>query len=95
MAAAVFAGRGAALFEMKYVKAGDPAPTAETLADIKAKAIRQLDQYSAAPALVSAWHLAPQPSNSQTLKLSNLQTVALHRLVLVFHGGDALLAEEV
>ena len=90
----------AALIEMKYVKAGDPAPTAEQLADIKSKAIDQLDQYSSDPALVSAWHLAPQPSNSQpsnsqTLKLSNLQTVALHRLVLVFHGGDALLAEEV
>ena len=85
----------AALIEMKYVKAGDPAPTTEALAKIKAEAIRQLDQYSADPALVSAWNLAPQPSNSQTLKLSNLQTVALHRLVLVFHGGDCVLSEEV
>ena len=85
----------AALIEMKYVKAGDPAPTTEALAKIEAEAIRQLDQYSADPALVSAWNLAPQPSNSQTLKLSNLQTVALHRLVLVFHGGDCVLSEEV
>ena len=85
----------AALIEMKYVKAGDPAPTAELLADIKAKAIDQLDKYSADPALVSAWHLASQPSNSQTLKLSNLQTVVLHRLILVFHGGDCVLAEAV
>ena len=85
----------AALIEMKYVKAGDPAPTPDALAKIKADAIDQLDQYSADPALVSAWNLAPQPSNSQTLKLSNMQTVALHRLVLVFHGGDCVLAEEV
>ena len=85
----------AALIEMKYVKAGDPAPTPDALVKIKADAIDQLDQYSADPALVSAWNLAPQPSNSQTLKLSNMQTVALHRLVLVFHGGDCVLAEEV
>ena len=90
----------AALIEMKYVKAGEPAPTVEALAKIKAEAIDQLDQYSADPALVSAWNLAPQPSNSQplnfqTLKLSNLQTVTLHRLVLVFHGGDCVLSEEV
>ncbi len=85
----------AALIEMKYVKAGDSSPTPDALAKIKAEAIRQLDQYSADPALVSAWNLAPQPSNRQTLKLSNLQTVALHRLVLVFHGGDCILAEEV
>ena len=70
----------AALIEMKYVKAGDPAPTPEQLADIKAKAIDQLDKYSADPALAAKWHL---------------DTVALHRLVLVFHGGDCLLAEAV
>ena len=70
----------AALIEMKYVKAGEPAPTPEALADIKAKAIKQLDQYSADPALVAAWHLG---------------TVTLHRLVLVFHGGDCVLSEEV
>ena len=61
----------AALIEMKYVKVGDPAPTPEQLADIKSKAIDQLDHYSSDPALVSAWHLAPQPSNSQTFKLEN------------------------
>ena len=65
---------------MKYVKAGDPAPTPEGLAKIKAEAIDQLNQYSSDPALAAAWHLG---------------TVTLHRLVLVFHGGDCLLAEEV
>ena len=67
----------AALIEMKYVKAGDPPPTPEALADTKAKAIEQLDRYSADPAVVAA------------------ATVALHRLVLVFHGGDCVLADEV
>ena len=47
----------AALIEMKYVKAGDPAPTPEQLADIKAKAVEQLDRYSADPALAKAWRL--------------------------------------
>ena len=70
----------AALIEMKYVKAGDPAPTPEQLADIKAKAIDQLDQYSSDPALIAKWHLG---------------AVELHRLVLVFHGGDCVLSEEV
>ena len=80
----------AALIEMKYIKAGDPAPPPEMLADIKDKAIKQLDRYSSDPALVTSWRLvgrgvldAPQG------------TVALHRLVLVFHGGDCVLAEEV
>ena len=70
----------AALIELKYVKAGDPAPPPEMLADIKAKAIDQLNRYSSDPALIAAWHLG---------------TVVLHRLVLVFHGGDCVLSEEV
>ena len=72
----------AALIEMKYVKAGDPAPTAEQLADIKAEATAQLDRYSSDSTL----HSALYTSNS---------SVSLHRLVLVFHGGDCVLAEEV
>ena len=75
----------AALIEMKYVKARDPAPTSEQLADIKAKAIDQLDRYSSDPALVAKWHLC----------CSNETGGVLHRLVLVFHGGDCVLAEEV
>ena len=71
----------AALIEMKYVKAGDPTPAPEQLADIKAKAVEQLDKYSADPALVTSWHIG--------------SGVALHRLVLVFHGGDCILSEEV
>ena len=98
----------AALIEMKYVKAGDPAPTPEQLADIKAKAIDQLDRYSSDPALVAKWHLDTETGSDKSVAspkgaalgeaaLSPLHngTVALHRLVLVFHGGDCVLAEEV
>ena len=70
----------AALIEMKYVKAGDPKPTPERLADIKAKAIAQLDKYS----------------SDSTLHFSTLHSsVSLHRIVLVFHGGECALSEEV
>ena len=73
----------AALIEMKYVKAGDPAPTPERLAKIKSEATEQLDQYSASRDLVTEWRL-----NTGT-------TGVLHRLVLVFHGGECVLSEEV
>ena len=77
----------AALIEMKYVKAGDPAPTPEALADIKAKAIEQLDKYSRDHDIATEWRLGTGTTE--------FPPVALHRLVLVVHGGDALLAEEV
>ena len=75
----------AALIEMKYVKKGDPTPSPEQLADIRAKAIEQLNRYSSDSTL-----------NSTLSTLNYLgSSVALHRLVLVFHGGDCVLAEEV
>ena len=79
----------AALIEMKYVKAGDDTPTPEELEKIKDKAIEQLDGYSSDPALAEALHLKV----GQTPQTS--QTVSLHRLVIVFHGGDCVMAEEV
>ena len=75
----------AALIEMKYVKAGDPAPTPEHLADIKVKATEQLDRYSTDPMLSATWRLKAGIGSS----------VTLHRLVLVFHGGACVLCEEV
>jgi len=102
----------AALIEMKYVKVGEPAPTPEQLAKIKAEAIDQLDQYSSDPVLVAEWRLGrtgcqpvdgvgtgrtgcqPVPANDRAGRSTN-GTVTLHRLVLVFHGGDCLLSEEV
>ena len=71
----------AALIEMKYVKAGDPVPTPDQLADIKAKAAEQLDRYSADHDLCKKWRVG--------------DGVSLHRLVLVFHGGDVVLSEAV
>ena len=106
----------AALIEMKYVKAGAPAPTPEQLSDIKAKAIEQLDRYSSDPALVAKWHLrrlnetgdalpsgrrqdggSPygEPPSRRLTGTTDVSSVALHRLVLVFHGGDCVLSEEV
>ena len=94
----------AAIIELKYLKPGDPEPTPEALASIKAKAIEQLDQYSADPALVAKWRLKPVESptaNLSTFQPFNLSTdgaggsVSLHRLVLVFKGGDCILLEEV
>ena len=98
----------AAFIEMKYVKAGVPAPTPEQLAKIKAEAIDQLDQYSSDPALVAKWHIAPVgvagvPPATGTTGVPPVEAatnvalprVTLHRLVLVFHGGDCVLAEEV
>ena len=81
----------AALIEMKYVKAGDPKPTPEQLTDIKAKATEQLDLYSADPALSASWRLKEGKGEWGT----GNGTVELHRLVMVFHGGECVLSEEV
>ena len=73
---------------MKYVKAGGPSPTKEQLEKIKKQAIDQLDKYSADTALAAEWHIGGRGATA-------LSCVALHRLVLVFHGGDCMLSEEV
>jgi hypothetical protein len=74
----------AALIELKYVKAGDSEPTPEALEKIKAEAVRQLDQYSADHDIATEWHLTGT---------TDVPSVALHRLVLVFHGGNCVLNE--
>ena len=74
----------AVLIELKYVKAGDPVPTPDVLAAIKAKAAEQLDRYAKDRNLVAEWHLCSGGGH-----------VTLHRLVLVFHGGDCILQEEI
>ncbi len=84
----------AALIEMKYIKAGDPTPTPEALADIKSQAIAQLDKYSSDPALAKSWCLNQSRATSHEPRDTN-SSVSLHRLALVFHGGGMLLAEEV
>ena len=85
-------------------------------ADIKAKAIDQLDRYSADQALVAKWHLGRsnetgdalppgrrqdggspygEPPSRRLTGTTDVSSVALQRLVLVFHGGECMLSEEV
>ena len=73
----------AALVELKYLKASaDASPAA--LAKIRDAAAAQLARYAADHDLARAWNLK-----------ENGGTVTLHRVVLVFHGGDVALCEEV
>ena len=73
----------AALVELKYLKASDDASSA-ALAKIRDAAAAQLARYAADHDLARAWNLKEQGG-----------TVTLHRVVLVFHGGDVALCEEV
>ena len=73
----------AALVELKYLKASDDASPA-ALAKIRNAAAAQLARYAADHDLARAWNLKEQGG-----------TVTLHRVVLVFHGGDVALCEEV
>ncbi len=100
-----------AIIELKYIKKAGRKPTKAELAAIKTEAIRELDRYSADTALAAKWRLRPVGSptskvecpttNLSTFQPLNLSThgaagsVILHRLVLVFHGGDCLMREEV
>ncbi len=70
----------AALVELKYIKAGDPAPSAEGLAAIREAASSQLAKYA---------------SDGRLAAECNLPSVALHRVVMVFHGGECVLQEEL
>ena len=84
----------AALVELKYLKKGgmDSASTGgaqgcvapETLAKIRVAAAAQLARYAADHDLARAWNLKEQGG-----------TVTLHRVVLVFHGGDVALCEAI
>ena len=56
----------------------------EALDRIRTEAIAQLDRYAADHDLARAWNLREKGG-----------TVTLHRIVLVFHGGDVALCEEV
>ncbi len=73
----------AALVELKDLKASDDASPA-ALAKIRDAAAAQLARYAADHDLARAWNLKEQGG-----------TVTLHRVVLVFHGGDVALCEEV
>ena len=92
------------LIEMKYVKAGDPAPTPEQLAKIKVQAIDQpvIGVAGVSPVTGTTGILpvetgttgVPPVANGQDAR-SPSSSVTLHRLVLVFHGGECVLSEAV
>ena len=73
----------AAIVELKYLKKDDDASPA-ALAKIRDAACGQIDRYAADHDLARKWSLTTQGG-----------TVTLHRIVLVFHGGDVALCEEV
>ena len=73
----------AALVELKYLKLSDDASPA-ALAKLKADAAAQLARYAKDRDLARAWNLREQGG-----------TVTLHRIAVVFHGGDVALCEEI
>ena len=73
----------AAIVELKYLKKEDDASSA-ALAKIRETAHAQIERYAADHDLARKWNLTTQGG-----------TVTLHRIVLVFHGGDVALCEEV
>ena len=73
----------AALVELKYLKLSDDASPA-TLVKLKADAAAQLDRYAKDNGLARAWNLKEAGG-----------TVTLHRIAVVFHGGDVALCEEI
>jgi hypothetical protein len=59
------------------------------------RAARQRFQKSD-PALCAAWRLADRSSAAKNAEDAKVKgSVQLHRLVMVFHGGDCVLCEEV
>ena len=73
----------AALVELKYLRLSDDASPA-ALAKLKADAAAQLDRYAKDHDLARAWRLREAGG-----------TVALHRIAIVFHGGDVACCEEI
>ena len=73
----------AAVVELKYLRASEDASPA-ALAKLKAGAAAQLDRYAKDNGLARAWNLREAGG-----------TVALHRIAVVFHGGDVALCEEI
>ena len=73
----------AALVELKYLKK-DADASPEALAKLRAEASDQIARYASDHDLARAWNLREGGG-----------TVALHRIVIVFHGGDIAICGEV
>ena len=81
----------AAQIELKYFKAKDEV-TAATLAQVKADALKQLERYARDKDIAREWNLKPIPNVTEGVPGG---TVELHRLLVVFHGGQVVVCEEV
>ena len=75
--------RHAAILEVKYLKESDDASPA-ALAKVRDAAAAQIERYAADHDLARLWNLKEKGG-----------PVTLHRIVLVFHGGDVALCEEI
>ena len=81
----------AAIIELKYIKAGEAAPTPEKLEAMRQEASAQLDCYAKDQNLAQEWRLKP---GNGTPGIEG-GTVTLHRIVLAFHGGNCVLCEKL
>ncbi|MBR4427822.1 MAG: hypothetical protein IKS78_00565 [Clostridia bacterium] len=81
----------AAIIELKYIKAGEAAPTPEKLEAMRQEASAQLDCYAKDQNLAQEWRLKP---GNGTPGIEG-GTVTLHRIILAFHGGNCVLCEKL
>ena len=81
----------AALAELKYFKQGD-AVTPEALDRVRADALAQMAKYAKDNDLARQWNLKPIPGVTDGVEGG---TVELKRILIVFHGGDVAVCEEV
>ena len=81
----------AAIIELKYFKKGD-AVTPETLAKVRADALAQMAKYAKDKDIARRWNLKPIPGVTDGVAGG---TVELKRILIVFHGGDVVVCDEV
>ena len=81
----------AAILELKYFKQGD-AVTSETLDGVRADAKAQMAKYAKDNDLARQWNLKPIPGVTEGVGGG---TVELKRILIVYHGGDVAVCEEV
>ena len=81
----------AAQIELKYFKK-DAQVTSETLAKVKSDALVQLEHYARDKNIAREWNLKPIPGVTEGVPGG---TVELHRILVVYHGGEVVCCEEV
>ena len=81
----------AAQIELKYFKAKDEV-SAATLAKVRADAVGQLVRYARDKDIAREWNLKPIPNVTDGVPGG---TVELHRILVVFHGGQVVVCDEV